>query len=119
MKSRLLLIVLAAFSLWLAVSAAGSASTGTTVGVSEREWHITLGRLKAPHGTVTFSVTNFGADPHNIEIRRHGIHYGSTGRIEPGHHAELTAKLTPGVYIVMCSLPGHAALGMVAKLTVT
>jgi uncharacterized cupredoxin-like copper-binding protein len=119
MKGRLLIVVLGLCSVWLAASSGSDASTGTTVGVSENEWHITLGRVRAPHGKITFSVTNFGQDDHNFAIRKHGVHYGSTGRIAHGAHATLTVTLPPGTYVLLCSIPGHAALGMITHLTVT
>ena len=93
--------------------------TPTAVGVSEREWMVALGRLKAPHGPITFSVHNFGQDDHNLVIRRLGLQYGSTGRIPSGGQKTLTLTLKPGLYNVFCSLPGHRQMGMAAKLTVT
>ena len=109
--------LLCAFVLvWPAI---GGAATSTSVGVSEREWSITLGRLKAPHGRITFYVTNYGQDDHNVRIRKHGYQYGSTGRIRSGGHATVTVTLKPGVYTIVCGIPGHRQLGMVTKLTVT
>lgn len=95
------------------------ATTSTAVSVSEREWSVSLGRLKAPHGRITFYVTNYGQDDHNVKIRKHGTQYGFTGRIPSGGHATLTVSLKPGVYTVFCGLPGHRQLGMVTTLTVT
>jgi plastocyanin len=95
------------------------ATTTTAVGVSEREWTISLGRLKAPHGRITFYVHNYGQDDHNVSIRRHGVSYGHTGRIRSGDEATLTLSLKRGTYTVLCAIPGHRQLGMVAHLTVT
>ena len=99
--------------------AGSSATTTTAVGVSEREWTVSLGRLKAPHGRVTFYVHNFGQDDHGLTVRRHGVFYGHTGRIRSGGDATLTLRLKPGTYTVYCGIPGHRALGMLAHLTVT
>jgi hypothetical protein len=99
--------------------AGSGASTGTAVGVSEREWSISLGRLKAPHGAITFYITNYGGDDHNVTIRKHGVQYGFSGRIPSGGQKTLSVHLAAGTYTVFCGLPGHRQLGMVAKLTVT
>src|SRR2546429_2911304 len=103
----------------LAHPSGSSATTATAVGVSEREWSMTLGRLKAPHGPITFYVTNFGQDDHNVTVRKHGYQYAFSGRIRSGGHATMTVRLKPGVYTVFCHIPGHRAMGMSATLTVT
>jgi plastocyanin len=98
----------------------GASTTATTaVGVSEREWLVALGRLKAPHGHIELFVHNYGQDDHNLAVRRLGVQYGFTGRIAAGGQKTLTVTLKPGVYNLFCSLPGHRQLGMVAQLTVT
>lgn len=110
----------AAMCLFVLVAPAWSgAASGSAVGVSEREWSVTLSRLKVQHGTITFSIHNFGQDDHNIKIRKHGWQYGFSGRIRSGDTATITVNLKPGVYSLFCGIPGHRALGMNAKLTVT
>jgi plastocyanin len=110
----------AALCLFVLVSPAWSgAASGGVVGVSEREWSVTLSRLKVQHGTITFSIHNFGQDDHNIKIRKHGSQYGFSGRIRSGGTATITVHLKPGVYSLFCGIPGHRALGMNARLTVT
>ena len=117
---RGLTTVAAALCLFVLVSPAWSgASSGSAVGVSDREWSVTLSRLKVQHGTITFSIHNFGQDDHNIKIRKHGSQFGFSGRIRSGDTATITANLKPGIYWVFCGIPGHRALGMNAKLTVT
>jgi plastocyanin len=117
---RGLVTLAAALCLFVLVSPAWSgASGGSAVGVSEREWSVTLSRLKVPHGAITFSIHNFGQDDHNIKIRKHGSQYGFSGRIRSGGTATITVNLKPGVYWLFCGIPGHRALGMNAKLTVT
>lgn len=115
----LISLALALCAVVLIWPAGSGASTGTAVGVSEREWSVSLGRLKAPHGPITFYVTNYGGDDHNITIRKHGVQYGFSGRIPSGGQKTISTRLRPGIYSVFCSLPGHRQLGMVAKLTVT
>jgi len=110
---RGLIAIAALLCLFLLVRPAGSsATTSTAVGVSEREWSVTLGRVKAPHGTITLNITNFGQDVHDIVVRKHGIGFGFSGRIPSGGRTTLTVHLKPGVYSVSCNIPGHRALGM-------
>jgi len=104
----------------LAWPAFSGASTSHAVGVSEREWSVSLGRLRVPHGKITLYITNFGQDDHNIKVRRHGRQYGFSGRIRSGQTTTLTVTLRrPGKYHVFCGIPGHREMGMNAVLTVT
>jgi uncharacterized cupredoxin-like copper-binding protein len=120
MKGRLLLVLLAcAAALLAAVSAGRAANAPTAVFVSEREWRISLGRLTVPHGAVRFNVTNVGQRDHDVVIRRNGRQYGASGRIPGGGRRSFTVHLQPGVYDLLCSLPGHRSLGMITRLTVT
>jgi plastocyanin len=117
---RGLIAIAALLGVAVLVRPAGSAATTTTaVGVSEREWSVTLGRLKAPHGAITLYITNYGQDDHDITVRKHGYTYGFSGRIASGGRKTLTVHLKPGTYNVFCRIPGHRQLGMAAKLTVT
>ena len=104
----------------LAWPAWSGASTSRSVGVSEREWSVSLGRLSVSHGKITFYITNFGQDDHNIKVRRHGRQYGFSHRIRSGQTTTLSVTLTkPGTYHVFCGIPGHRDMGMNAVLTVT
>ena len=119
MLGRLLLVALVATSAWLAIGAGSVATTTAYVGVSETEWRITLGRARAPHGRIAFTITNYGQDDHNVAIRRNGVQYATTGRIPSGERRTLAVTLTrPGIYNVVCTLPGHRRLGMITQLTV-
>ena len=68
------------------------ASSGSAVGVSEREWSVTLSRLNVHHGTITFSIHNFGQDDDDIKIRKHDAQFGFSGRIRSGDTATITAN---------------------------
>src|SRR4029079_5546156 len=117
---RGLVTLAAALCLFVLVSPAWSgAASGGVVGVSEREWSVTLSRLKGQHGTIKCSIHNFGQDDHNIRIRKHGTQYGSSGRIRSGGTATITSTRMPASSCVCCGIPGHRALGMKPKLTVT
>ena len=71
-------------------------------------------------GKVTFAVKNAGKIGHDLVV---------SGAGRPGHREDaapqpgqdrrtLTVTLAAGSYTLYCSVPGHRAAGMVAKLTV-
>lgn len=65
---------------------------------------------------VKITFQNIGRAPHNLTIEGLGV---STRTIRSGQTdtIEFTA-LTPGTYTFICSVPGHAAAGMVGNLIV-
>ena len=87
----------------------------SAVGVGEREFDLAAYRVSVPAGTVTFSVTNLGEDPHDLAVRgalpRHTPR-AATSVIAPGGHGTLRLKLAPGRYELLCTLGDHAARGM-------
>jgi iron uptake system component EfeO len=95
------------------VSQAWAASTRT---VTLRDNFITLSSATAPHGAVTFSVTNRGREAHNFNIKR--VSTGSvlfrSARLRPGVHISVTRSLAAGAYRLYCTL--HA--GMTHSFTV-
>jgi uncharacterized cupredoxin-like copper-binding protein len=114
-----LCLVLGLLACLAASSSGAAASTTHVVGVNETEYRLTLGRATVPHGRITFSIANFGQDDHNLKVARHQIGYGFSGRIPAGGHTQFTVRLKPGRYNLYCSIPGHRAMGMLARLTVT
>src|SRR3954451_9724752 len=115
-RLSLVLVVLACVA---ASSRSAAATTSRNVGVTETEYRITLGRATVPHGRITFSIANFGQDDHNLKVARHQIGYGFSGRVPAGARSHFTVTLRPGRYNLYCSIPGHRAMGMLARLTVT
>lgn len=72
-------------------------------------------------GTVTFNVYNFGQDAHTFAVEdsaSHELAFASVPAGQPQTAVTVNATLAPGTYTLLCTLPGHAALGMRASLTV-
>jgi uncharacterized cupredoxin-like copper-binding protein len=66
-------------------------------------------------------LQNFGEDAHNLRIERID---GSGSPLdlplaEAGERQKVSGTLAAGDYRVYCTLPGHDAQGMHARLTVT
>ena len=92
---------------------------GHTVPVSESEFKITLPAEKLAPGKVTFDVTNAGKIPHDLVVSGPGVTgTAKTPLVNAGKTAKLTVTLAAGSYTLYCSVPGHRAAGMSAKLTV-
>jgi len=101
----------AAATLFAVVPLAGArpaAQTATTVKVTAKDtFRFVLSRKSAPHGKVTFKVTNKGHLKHDFKIA------GKKTKLL-GHNqtATLTVTLKKGKYPYKCTFPGHAQLGM-------
>ena len=118
----------AAFALGFAADAAAAASKHTPAHllINAQEYSLWPSRTKVPAGTVFVELWNRGQDMHDTWIRRldaAGQMVGPVlGRVSvtmPGHISQATWHLKAGHYELFCSMPGHMALGMHAKLTVT
>jgi plastocyanin len=68
-------------------------------------------------GPTTFNLKNDGDAPHNFAIQGEGIEQ-STPIIQGGQSASITVDLKPGTYAYLCTVPGHAQLGMEGSFTV-
>jgi hypothetical protein len=114
-------IALAAVALAAAAAVPASARAPTSVGVGEREWRVSLYRSSVPVGVVRLNVHNFGEDGHDLSVRtRAGRVLATLPELRPGASDSLRVRLRrPGRYVVFCSLEGHEALGMRARLRVT
>jgi uncharacterized cupredoxin-like copper-binding protein len=126
MRRRLSFRVLPMLVSVAAVAAAGSSVAGAavqahpaavakTINVKATEYHFALsaGTLAKP-GVVTFVVKNAGHIKHDFKIDGK-----KTALIAPGKVAKLTVKFAKaGKYAYLCTVSGHAALGMKGVLTV-
>jgi plastocyanin len=76
--------------------------------------------LAAKAGSVTIAFTNSSPVPHNLTISRGsgGPQIGATPTLSGGSKT-LKVTLQPGTYTFFCSVPGHAAAGMMGTLTVS
>jgi uncharacterized cupredoxin-like copper-binding protein len=87
---------------------AGARTTATTIKVTAKDFKFTLSKKSAPHGKVTFKVTNKGPSPHDFKIAGK-----KTKLLSKGKSATLTVTLKKGKkYTYICTVPGHAQLGM-------
>jgi plastocyanin len=97
---------------------AAGAAGGGTISVVERDFSITIsGGTSLTAGTYTVSVSNQGPSSHNLTITGPGVH-AATPTFAPGGSHTLTVSLQPGTYQFFCSVPGHAAAGMLDIVTV-
>ncbi len=98
---------------FLPVGSAGTAGAhaakSTTIAVVAKEWSFTLSKRTVPVGTtVVFKVTNKGKIGHNFAIGGK-----KTKLLNPGQSTTLTVKFAKkGKVAYLCTVPGHANLGM-------
>jgi plastocyanin len=92
-----------------------------TLRASLKEWKIILTTTKGkrvksvPHGRIRFLVKNIGKLPHNFSSNKQ-----QTAVLARNKSATITITFSKnGSYAYICSITGHAALGMKGKLKVT
>jgi uncharacterized cupredoxin-like copper-binding protein len=74
----------------------------------------------APAGDATIAYENKGQIVHTLLVLdQDNTQVGSTLRVEPGQTKVETFDLPAGTYQLICDIPGHAAAGMKATLTVS
>jgi plastocyanin len=112
----LLLAALALAGAAIAGVVAHASASKTTIRVTEREYKISLSTTHAAAGPVRFEIKNTGKVAHALSIAGTGV-TAKTKLIQPGKTAVLLVTLKSGAYSLWCPVPGHAALGMKAKVT--
>ena len=92
----------------------------TSVGVSEREFRISVYRRTVAPGTIRFNVRNFGEDAHDLTVSdARGTVLAASPEIRSDRRATVTVKLSrPGSYQLLCLKLDHAARGMRATIVV-
>lgn len=90
-----------------------------TFQVALTEYHVTPQSVRAPSGTLTIFVHNYGRLSHNLVISHDGTSEASTQPIPPGQTSELIANLPPGRYTMASTILSDQALGTYGTLVVT
>ena len=101
-----------------ASSPSAAAPVGTSVGVVEKEFSITLDKSSFTAGTYTFAIKNEGKFPHNLIVEGPGIDKQKSPTMQGGTAGSLTVALQAGSYELSCGIPGHKDKGMDLKITV-
>lgn len=120
MSTRRLMTAAAALAVLVGIGAssvlaARSQTQATTVKVTAMDTlRFTLSKKSAPHGTVSFVVTNKGNLKHDFWI-------AGKKTILLGHNKSktLTVTIKKGKNPYKCTVPGHAAAGMRGTFTGT
>lgn len=131
-----LLGYLAMFVSILALVSCGAGGTGasTSIDVTMTDFQYTPNTFTVPAGQeITLSATNNGGVEHSFVIMKKGIKltsgfteadqanvYWEETALPVGETvtATFTAPSEPGVYQIVCAVPGHFEAGMIASLTV-
>ena len=97
----------------------GEARAPARLMVQADEYSLLLSRQSVVRGAARIQFINRGEDPHDLKLQRSGgTHAISVSETRPGALAQANVSLRTGRYRLWCSLPGHRALGMRAKLRV-
>jgi uncharacterized cupredoxin-like copper-binding protein len=100
-------------------AATAAPAGGQNVAVSESEFKIAAPAGKLAPGKFVFTVKNAGKIPHDLVVSGPGVQGSAkTPLLNAGQTAKLTVTLAAGTYTLYCSVAGHRAAGMSAKLIV-
>ena len=130
--ARILVLAVAALALAGAATAQAkpvrAAATITVTAGKPAEFNFKLSTKTVAHGSVTFSVTNGGAVPHDFKLCSAPAKAATattcagkgTGLVSPGASKKLTVTIAKaGTYEYLCTVAGHAAAGMKGLIKVT
>ena len=135
MKRALLVTALVPLALAL-LAGCGGGKSGTTTGAAtknsapppsgshrltatESEYKIVLSSSSVPAGKYVIDAVNKGSIDHALAVNGPGTAGTQTSSISPGASQTLAVTLAKGSYDLYCPVPGHKALGMDVKLTVS
>ena len=104
----------------IGVEAAPDRQAALAVDVDLSEWDLVSSQFDFQQGdTVIFNIINTGRFPHNLEVSNTAQHLVSP-TIGAGEVTTLEVTFdNSGTYAIICSVPGHAGLGMNGELTVS
>jgi hypothetical protein len=112
-------IAAAAAAVALLGAVPGEARAPGRVMAQADEYSLILSRQSIVRGPALIQFLNRGEDPHDLQLRRAGgSRVLSLPETRAGEMADAGVRLRTGTYRLWCSLPGHRALGMRAKLRV-
>ena len=100
-------------------NAAPPAAGSHRLTATESEYKIVLSSSSVQAGKYVIDTVNSGSIDHALAVNGPGTSGTQTSSISPGDSQALTVTLAKGTYDLYCPVPGHKALGMDAKLTVT
>ena len=86
-----------------------------TVVMTDYEFHPRDVRVRRGQ---TLTVLNDGGIAHNLTVERGSDRLAGTSSFLKGDSEQLRVDLTPGRYVIVCTVPGHRELGMVGTLAV-
>lgn len=112
----LVAVALVSVGVW-AQAGLSASSAAVTVNVTASDFKFKLSKTSVPKGSVvTFKVVNKGKAPHDFDFKTLGK---GTAFLAPGKSASLkvTFKKT-GSFKFLCTVPGHAKLGMVGTFAI-
>ena len=121
-----------------AVGSAGGDTNSQLVDVTLGEFTVRTDATEVSPGKVTFAVKNEGSAKHELVVLEatgatlpvdpqtgkatedtSGVkHIGEIDGLDAGKTKALTLDLPAGTYLLICNIPGHYHLGMVAKLVI-
>ncbi len=119
-------------------NAAATAAKPTTVGVTLKDFGVASAYASVPSGSVTFSVKNSGAIPHEFVVVKSDLTLDKLPQFEQklvdekqvqvvtklapmdaGKQQDVTVALQPGKYILLCNVASHYTSGMFTGFVVT
>ena len=104
----------------LAVPVKANGAEVGALSVAASEFSLTLSRTSVPAGEVRVQLQNRGEDEHDLQVTR--LANGRRWRLPvtaPGDVSTRTLAMRPGRYRLVCTLEGHEALGMRARVRAT
>ena len=128
-KILLLLLVLQA----VAISSCGKSGPSTRINITITDFMFSPDEFTVPAGAeITVRATHSGTVVHNVKIMNYGtdggeefdtednanIYWEMDVRPDGTETARFTAPTRPGVYQIVCGMPGHMQAGMIGKLVV-
>jgi uncharacterized cupredoxin-like copper-binding protein len=134
MRKLVLPAVAAAIAVAIGVPLALASFSGTSVGITEKEFKMTPSVKSVKAGSVTFRIKNRGALDHTFAIVKTSLAVGKlpvksdrvslkpikdVGPFKPGKGGTLTLNLKPGKYVLYCNIKGHYSAGQRVAFTVT